>query len=278
MRTAIIVVALTMCAVALADDRDEAKHHFMEAEKQFQLGHYADAAKEYEAGYSLFPRPGFLWDIAQSYRKLGDTEKALHFYKQYVLNAAPSTKTAVNVPEAQEQIRLLEPLVAAQQKARSAPPDGVVGADAVKEPASVPIVQPSNAAAPEAALAPPSVTSPASAAGQGWYRSPLAIAGLSLLGASLVAGGVGAGLLVHGNDLDAQLSSASSIPQADALASSRDTYRNTSYAIFAVAGASAAVAAALIGVSAARRHRHAQSFAATLAPGGGILLAVGGSL
>lgn len=134
MRTAVVILALATATAGFCDEaQSTAKRYFREANTQFQLGHYAEAAKEFEAGYELDPRPGFLWNLAQCYRKLGDSEKALHFYKQYVLNAKPSRKHAANVEEAQQEIKVLEPLVAAQKKASAAPPDGVVGSDEEKE-------------------------------------------------------------------------------------------------------------------------------------------------
>lgn len=277
MRAAVVLVLMIASRVASADDRDEARRHFLEAKKQYELGHFAEAAKEYEAGYNLFQRPGFLWDIAQSYRKLGDNEKALHFYKMYVLNAEPGAKTAVNVPEAQEQIRMLEPLVAAQQKAKSAPPDGVVSSEAEKEQAAPPTpkanTQPS--AEPRRSNLQQLV---AQSPTRDWYRTPPAVTGFSLFGVAIVATSVGVGLVVHGNDLDTQLGSAMSIPEADSIARSRDTYRDAGYAMFAVAGASALAGAVLVGIGAHRTHRHQTSFALAPPPGGGILLSVGGSL
>ncbi len=127
MRSVVVLLVLTTATYAFADEtREGAKRHFFEAEKQFQLGHYAEAAREYETGYKLYPRPAFLWNLAQCHRKLGDNERALHFYKQYVVNARPGTKAAANVPEAQEQIRILQALVTEQEKTRTAPPDDVV--------------------------------------------------------------------------------------------------------------------------------------------------------
>lgn len=285
MRTAaVLTLMLAISGPAFSDERDEAKRHFVEAEKQFQLEHYAEAAKEYEAGYQLFPRPGFLWDIAQSYRKLGNNEKALHFYKQYVLNAAPGTKAAVNVPEAQEQIKVLEPLVSAQQKAKSAPPDGVVGSVSERDPAAPAEAKPQSTPLPKPnarTIAEPQPSLPSFAsqrAPHDWYRTPSAVTGFSLLGLAIVATGVGVGLVLQGNNLDGQLTLAMSIQQADSIASARDRYRYGGYAMFALAGASAAVGAILVGIKATRARGRQISFALMPGCGGGILLGLGGSL
>lgn len=235
MRTAVVILALTTSAAALGDDlREEAKQHFTEAEKQFQLGHFADAAKEYEAGYNLYPRPGFLWDIAQSYRKLGENEKALHFYKQYVLNAKPGTKTAVNVPEAQEQIRVLEPLVAAQQKAKSSPPDSVVGSDAEKE---TPPAEPSTrVAVPPAVASPnaPPATATPSAQPERWYRSAL---GWSLAGLVVASGIVAGVLLARAASFDTEASKAISLQQQIDAQNSASTYRTAGWSLIGLGGA-----------------------------------------
>jgi len=54
---------------------------------QYQLRHYARAAKLYEEAYEAAPAPFFLFNIAQAYRLAGDCESALHFFKEYLRSA-----------------------------------------------------------------------------------------------------------------------------------------------------------------------------------------------
>lgn len=276
MRAVVVIVLMVAGRAASADDRGEARRHFFEAKKQYELGHFAEAAKEYEAGYNLFQRPGFLWDIAQSYRKLGDNEKALHFYKMYVLNAEPGTKTAVNVPEAQDQIRILGPLVAAQQKARSAPPDGVVShSDAEKEapPAegtrarAFPARTSSNA---KSVTEPPTVSvplvvAPVAVPSNDQPTRPAAIAALSLLGGALGCAAVSTGLVVHAHLLDQ--TPPSSVTNLQALVEQADRERIAGWSLYAVSGA------ALVGASVAfgfwlHRRSHGAAVAVRLLPTG----------
>jgi len=128
---------------------------------------------------------------------------------------------------------------------------------------------------------PPAVTAqqlPLAPVTRDWYRSGLAITGFSLVGLALVSCGVGTGLLAHGNDLNSQVASATSIPQGDAAAASRDSFWNGSYAMFAIGGASAIAGAALLAVAGSRRRHRQTSFSVAPSVGGGIVLGVGGSL
>jgi TolA-binding protein len=42
----------------------------------YALGNYSEAVKQFAAGYALFPKPQFLIDMAQCYRKLHDRARA----------------------------------------------------------------------------------------------------------------------------------------------------------------------------------------------------------
>lgn len=287
MRFVSIMIFCLATLRAFADDnRELAKQHYVEAEKAFAAESYRFAAEEYEASYKLYPSPALLWNLGQAYRQF-DQKKALHYYRLYLDAAKPGSKAGRFLHDAEERVRELEPVVAAQEKAKAAPPEGVVShADADKESSSPESPLPSRTSSPPgqapAAAAPaapgPRLSPPADVPVRDWYRTRAALIGFSLLGVGIVATGIGVGLVLHGNDLDGQLASAMSIPQADSIARSRDTYRNSGYAMFAVAGVAATVGAVLVSVSAVRARRHTISFAVTPSPSGGILVGVGGSL
>jgi tetratricopeptide (TPR) repeat protein len=65
---------------------------------------FADAIAEYQAGYALYSKPDFLFNIAQCYRLLGERVKAIDHYRRY-LAAAPNGDGAA---EAHEHIATLE--------------------------------------------------------------------------------------------------------------------------------------------------------------------------
>lgn len=286
MRFAVIVLVSLWSLPSLADEnRELAKQHFTEAEKAFAVENYRFAAEEYEASYKLFPSPALLWNLGQAYRQF-DEKKALHYYRLYLDTAKPGTKAGRFLHDAEERVRELEPVVATQEKAKAAPPDGVVShSDAEREaPAAegtgpratpAPTLSNSNPIA-EPQTVPVALTAPAPA--RDWYRTPLAIVGFSLLGVGVAATGIAVGLLVHSNDLDHQLANTTSIPQAESITNARDSYRSGSYATFAIGGAAAVLGAVLVGIGASRGRSHRVAFSATPAISGGIVLTVGGSL
>ncbi len=64
---------------------DRAKECFTRGQEHFTAGRYGDAIREYEAGYQLSRLPGFLLNIAHSYRRQGDFDNARTYYKRFLL-------------------------------------------------------------------------------------------------------------------------------------------------------------------------------------------------
>jgi hypothetical protein len=67
---------------------DEAREHYRKGTAAYNLGHYAEAAKEYEATYEITLDVAVLFNTAQAYRLAGEDHKAILAYKGY-LRAAP---------------------------------------------------------------------------------------------------------------------------------------------------------------------------------------------
>ncbi len=86
----------------------EARRHFDEAELSYRAGHYAEALAKYQAGYAAAPLPGFLVNIAQCQRRLGDLKTARATYREFVL-VAPDSRL---VPEVETLIKELDTLIA----------------------------------------------------------------------------------------------------------------------------------------------------------------------
>ena len=85
MAARLVAIALALAAgTARAEDKAAAKEHYAHARSLYDLGHFAEAAKEFEAAYELKNDPAFLYDLAQSYRQAGNPEQALHFYRTYL--------------------------------------------------------------------------------------------------------------------------------------------------------------------------------------------------
>lgn len=76
----------------------------------YQAGDYRGAIVEFEAGYEIAPRPAFLVNIGQAWRKLGDRAAALEAFRRYLAVAPPKDPERPAVQElADELTRELRP-------------------------------------------------------------------------------------------------------------------------------------------------------------------------
>lgn len=114
-RIVAVAVVLTLCAglhPAAAETRSaadtEARRRFADAEVDYKAGRYAEALVEYQAGYAAKPLPGFLVNIAQCQRRLGDLKAARATYREFVL-VAPDSRL---VPEVRALIEQLDAVIA----------------------------------------------------------------------------------------------------------------------------------------------------------------------
>jgi tetratricopeptide (TPR) repeat protein len=69
-----------------------ARHHFDVGQEHFQAGRYEGAIREYQSGYELSRRPGFLLNIAHAYRRMGDLTSARLYYKKFLFVDPTSPK------------------------------------------------------------------------------------------------------------------------------------------------------------------------------------------
>lgn len=76
-----LVVLLLCGAAAHADDF---KTHYDLAVALYQAQKYEEAIPEFKAAYDLDPRPGLLFNLAQSYRKAGHLREAIQYYDRYL--------------------------------------------------------------------------------------------------------------------------------------------------------------------------------------------------
>ena len=151
MRGILIAATLLAATGAHADDVADAKAHWEEGTKLYDLGRYREAAREYEASFRLAAKPEMLFNIGQAYRQAGDYEAALRAYRGF-LRRFPESENRVQVDE---YIRAFqEHLDEEKRKAAEQPPPPA---------ASTPAPVPAPVAAPPAAapIAAPVVVAPA---------------------------------------------------------------------------------------------------------------------
>ena len=89
---AVVVALLVARPVAAATPEAErtARAHFQAGEAKFKAGAFDEALAEYQAGYDVLPLPGFLINVAQCQRRLGDLKTARATYQKFVLVAPDS--------------------------------------------------------------------------------------------------------------------------------------------------------------------------------------------
>jgi tetratricopeptide (TPR) repeat protein len=248
------VMVMAGVAPARADERaDEAKRLYEAAKVHFQLHELDKAAEEFAASFKLRPDPVLLYNLAQTHRQARHFDQALYFYRQFL--ASDVKISPKQRQEVRDKIAELEQTIEQQQRAQTSPPDGP-DRPTDTAPAATPAPTPAAPVAP--AL---TVTAPAP-----WYRS---VPAWVLLGTGVAAVGVGGGLLAHGNDLDNQIPKASSLAQANQLASDRDAYRRTGIALLAIGGAAAVAGGVVFGIAGAR-HKTARAYVAPSL--GGVLM------
>jgi tetratricopeptide (TPR) repeat protein len=114
----LVLSALSGFGIARGDDLEQARLHAQKGLAAYALGHYAQAAGEYEQSFSLHADPALLYNAAQAHRLAGNKPRALLLYKNYL-------RLFQNVPnrdEVERHITELEQAIESEKQAVSAPP------------------------------------------------------------------------------------------------------------------------------------------------------------
>jgi tetratricopeptide (TPR) repeat protein len=172
-RSVVLLVAallLGLVAPAAADPSEEdlrrARAYFEAGRALYSLGRYDDALKEFTAGYQLAPRPLFLINLGQSYRRLGRNDEAIAMYRRFMAEAPPNDPNRAEV----------ERVVAELTNAPAAPPQSPAVVPRATAPAAP------QERAPAVVAAAPTPGRPAFAR-RHWWIFPLAgvvVAGLAV--------------------------------------------------------------------------------------------------
>jgi hypothetical protein len=110
-------------------DKNAARAEWRQGNVAYNLGHYDDAAKHYEAAYTLVQDPAFLFNIAQSYRMGGKLDQALDRYRAFLRTASADAPNRDTAGKFVQEIK--HKLEEKKEAAPIAPP----GAGTAKEPA-----------------------------------------------------------------------------------------------------------------------------------------------
>jgi tetratricopeptide (TPR) repeat protein len=152
---AIVVAAMVVLGLAAGpargDDAADGRRLYHRGQTFLEAGDYRAAAEAFEAGYLAAPRVGFLLNIGNCYRKLGELGKARQFYWRF-LDAAPKRDPAR--VEVLAYLRAMEQIEADGMSVDLAARRATAAADG--PPPAVALAAPAQAISPPAAVALPS--------------------------------------------------------------------------------------------------------------------------
>jgi tetratricopeptide (TPR) repeat protein len=134
---------------------ERAKRLFAAGELHYRLGEFREAVASYRAAMRLAPRPNILFNIAQCFRQLRDSERALFHYRLY-LSDWRREHPGQSPPFEREVKEHIARLVELQRRAPESQPTSTSAP--VGAPDSRPAASPSPALSPPAPAPPAAVT------------------------------------------------------------------------------------------------------------------------
>jgi tetratricopeptide (TPR) repeat protein len=117
-----LVVAVLLSGGARAatpEAEKDARTHFQAGEARFKAGAFDEALAEYQKGYDAKPLPGFLVNIAQCQRRLGDLKRARATYQKFIIVSPDSPL----VPQVRSMIAEIDGLLEKEEEKPTAEPD-----------------------------------------------------------------------------------------------------------------------------------------------------------
>jgi tetratricopeptide (TPR) repeat protein len=82
----IVLTLLSVATLGRADDVAAARDHYAKGKRAYDLGHFAEAAKEYEAAYQAKDDPALLFNLGQAHRLARNYPEAILAYKAFLRN------------------------------------------------------------------------------------------------------------------------------------------------------------------------------------------------
>jgi tetratricopeptide (TPR) repeat protein len=112
--TVLLAIMLTFNSIASAEKTklQRAKELYASAEADYDAGRYEEAAEKYLKAYDLSKLPGFLYNLGNTYERMGQLEKAADYLELYLESAK-----AERVAETRSRIKRIRKRIA-DKKAR----------------------------------------------------------------------------------------------------------------------------------------------------------------
>jgi outer membrane protein OmpA-like peptidoglycan-associated protein len=83
---------------------EQARRLYEEGDKAYNLADFDRAIDAFKRAYALAPKPEFLFNIGQAYRRKGDRTSAIEYYERF-LGEAPNNRSAADVRRKIEELR-----------------------------------------------------------------------------------------------------------------------------------------------------------------------------
>src|SRR6185295_6162624 len=99
----IAVAALLLAANSAFADEAAARKSFAAGERAYNLGEFDKAVTLFKQAYAEWDEPAFLFNIAQTYRQMGDCKQSQFFYKRFLALKVNDTKKPIK-PELQAEV------------------------------------------------------------------------------------------------------------------------------------------------------------------------------
>jgi len=157
-RWALAALLVTLTAARPSWGGDDAvaraKRHFTQGQQAYAEGRFDKAYAEYEAGWKLTSRPGFLLNMAQAKRQAGELREARDLFRRFLI-AKP------DAAQRDEVISIISQIDVALAEEGGEDPAGAADAPAEPEPSGDANAQAAGEAEPEEDIAPaPELSAP----------------------------------------------------------------------------------------------------------------------
>jgi len=179
------VAAISLRPSAASADPALARKHFDLGKRYFQVEELRKAIDEFKAAHIEEPDPAFLYNIAECYRKLGEADEAIGFYRRYLSltsQSAPMRSTAA------QHITELEAARAPTPAPAPPPPPAAVTVAPPPKLAAPPPSEPLRAPAPALVTAAPADAQAPQEAARPFYKRAWFY---GVVGAVLIGGAAG---------------------------------------------------------------------------------------
>jgi tetratricopeptide (TPR) repeat protein len=98
-----------------------ARRHFLAGKRAFEAKRYPVALKEFETGYAIDPRPGFLLNMGHAARRRGELRRARDYYLKFLESDPPGAERRTTIGLVMEIDRQLAAASTAGSHASAAP-------------------------------------------------------------------------------------------------------------------------------------------------------------